>query len=487
MSIDLSSVPETAPVTIAEPGTPLAQLWRNIFPWSDLNAQSPPERWLTLGAEILPSLAVLAAQGPDQPHLLQTDALARLLTVGTQNAVDKVAQQSAAGAASIVVNNRNLFAPGSFIAIVPAAGGATLANSQFYQVVGQGPDVGKLLIAPNLNAQANPGDWVVGVPAVWIAGQSLNVQVGNSIAVNALPAITIAAAQTVNIGNSVSVGNVVSMNIAAQSVTVAVNQPATSLGTVTAGLGAVGVSSTFTLPTGTHSVVIMLAGLNTPNPPAAGWANPTALQVIGVQSGNVYLSDTTGNPPPWLAFAIDSAVDTQIKVVLNGPTVGGASIEAQAFVGSALDTLATFVQNTYDTPLQMVEIGSFRKQGAVMSRTRLPTAGYDVTGFSAPAVGSQATVTLAASTGRQYQCDLFTATAYENAAQVLLVSVQLLDGATVIYQDVIGAASAQGNSGRGGFGPGGGYSGTPGNSMTAKFSALGANIVEAVNIGAFLF
>lgn len=510
MSVDLGQIPETAPAPGVAVGGGLAQIWKNIFPWEDLNAKGPPEQWLTLGQEILPALAVLAAQGPDQPHLLQTDLLSRLLTVGSLNAVDKAADQSLVGASLITVENPELFAPGSWVAIVPAAGSSTLINSQVYQVLSPAAGPGQLNVAPALTANVNPGDFVVSVPAVWIAGQSLNVQVGNSIVVSTLPAIQIAAAQSVNIGNTVTIagtiniGNtpsvsIVSGNVTAtisgtpnititgQTVTVAVNQPAANLGIVSAGLGVVGANATFNLPTGTHAVVLMIAGPNTPNPPAAGFANPTSITALGVQSGNLYLQDSSGSPPPWLAFSVDSAVDTQVKVILNGPTVGGPSILAQVFVGSALDTLSEFVQNTYDTALSVASIGSIRQHGGNPSPNSLPAWPVDASGTAAAAAGSQSAVVLAATPGKTYTCHSITGSFGVNVAPggPTAQNLQVLDGGTAIWaiefrcQNIAGDRQLYGQSDLR-------LRGTSGNSMTGRFAAGQGQITEVVSIGAYL-
>lgn len=66
--------PPAGPVT-----SPLAVFWRNLFPWSELNAKNLPDHWLELGTEILPVLSVLVGQGPDGPHMIQTDSVGRLI------------------------------------------------------------------------------------------------------------------------------------------------------------------------------------------------------------------------------------------------------------------------------------------------------------------------------------------------------------------------------------------------------------------------
>lgn len=56
----------------------LAELWRTLFPWEQLEAKNPPDRRLELGQDILPTLAVMVAAGGGVPALLMTDDHGRL-------------------------------------------------------------------------------------------------------------------------------------------------------------------------------------------------------------------------------------------------------------------------------------------------------------------------------------------------------------------------------------------------------------------------
>lgn len=59
-----------------------------MLPWDDLNAKSPPERYLELIKDVLPTLAVLVAQGPTRARLLSADASGSLVTVPSPNLTD---------------------------------------------------------------------------------------------------------------------------------------------------------------------------------------------------------------------------------------------------------------------------------------------------------------------------------------------------------------------------------------------------------------
>lgn len=94
MSVDPNAIPDAAPAAPAETGSDLAQIWSNLWPWDELNAKGPPERWLRLGTEILPVLAALVAQDQGKkPHLLRTDPAGRLVVTSIQ-AFDVQASQT---------------------------------------------------------------------------------------------------------------------------------------------------------------------------------------------------------------------------------------------------------------------------------------------------------------------------------------------------------------------------------------------------------
>lgn len=110
---------------------------------------------------------------------------------------------------------------------------------------------------------------------------------------------------------------------------------------------------------------------------------------------------------------------------------------------------------------------------------------YDATGSSVPATGSQATVTLAASPGKAYTAHHLAASLISVAAVATAPSVELDDGATVLWKQWLGLSATAESEQH--FEPVGlAYKGTAGNTMTLKFSAGLANIAQAVNIGAYL-
>lgn len=77
-----------------------------------MNAKSPPSEYPQLHRDIMPVLAVLAAQGPDRARLLTADAFARLITATNLSTADILAQPVASGAVTAVPLTNSLFPPG---------------------------------------------------------------------------------------------------------------------------------------------------------------------------------------------------------------------------------------------------------------------------------------------------------------------------------------------------------------------------------------
>src|SRR6266702_3592800 len=108
-----------------------------VMPWADLDAQSVPEDYLVLHPELLATVSSLVGMGPIGPRLLKTDALARLLTVASPNAVDTAQAAALINTNNVKVGNASAFAPGSWVMILAAAGNVNPGPSQFYQVGNQ--------------------------------------------------------------------------------------------------------------------------------------------------------------------------------------------------------------------------------------------------------------------------------------------------------------------------------------------------------------
>lgn len=62
--------------------TILGRIRRNIVPQRDLDLQDSWNRLLKLGEDIAPVLAILAAQGPNEPLMLRCDAAGQLVFAG---------------------------------------------------------------------------------------------------------------------------------------------------------------------------------------------------------------------------------------------------------------------------------------------------------------------------------------------------------------------------------------------------------------------
>jgi hypothetical protein len=163
----LAAIPELAPAASTDSAQELAELWRNIIPWDDLNAKGPPDRYLKLGQEILPTLAILAAQGEDAPHLLKVDAASRLLTSAVPNPIQRLTDPITAGDQALNVDDPSPFPGGSHIFITSASGGGASGPYLVYEVTGNQLYLGREIIVPYV-----PGDLVVGYPSYVAVGEA---------------------------------------------------------------------------------------------------------------------------------------------------------------------------------------------------------------------------------------------------------------------------------------------------------------------------
>lgn len=153
MSSDLSQlVADAAAQTPAAPDSTLAELWQRIMPWEDLQAKSPPERYLQLGRDVLAAVAALSALGPDRPRLLRTDGLSRLLTATAVNPELPVTGPAAVNATLIPTSAQYIAPPGTSLLLTNAAG-----LTQLVQVTSW-PDAGHVQITPALVISLALGD-----------------------------------------------------------------------------------------------------------------------------------------------------------------------------------------------------------------------------------------------------------------------------------------------------------------------------------------
>ncbi len=157
----LAGIPDQPPAAPADAGSVLAEVWTNIFPWSDLNAKGPPERNLKLGTEILPTLAVQAIQTPAGPRLVQGDSLGHQVTAISQNLTDVLAADAAGGTSVLKVGQSDLFPPGTWVILTPAPGTGSVLPTGPYQVGSFVPGI--LQLESTLAQDYHAGDYVVAV------------------------------------------------------------------------------------------------------------------------------------------------------------------------------------------------------------------------------------------------------------------------------------------------------------------------------------
>lgn len=109
----------------------------------------------------------------------------------------------------------------------------------------------------------------------------------------------------------------------------------------------------------------------------------------------------------------------------------------------------------------------------------------DSSGLSAPVAGSAPSVVLAATPGKAYTATEWDASLVATAATADRQYVELLDGAVIIWQHILGVdavidranqVTVQGRARKG----------TVGNSMTLKLAAIGASSIGTCDLGAYL-
>lgn len=137
---------------------------RVLLPWADLNAQSPPASFMQLGKDLLPVLAVLAGMGPDAPHLLTTDSLARLVTATSLSNADRLKAPALNGANQVQPTTPSLFPPGVSFYLGPADGNLLAALSGPYLVIRN--DGGIVTSLPVVTGDYAIGDIMLAVPTI---------------------------------------------------------------------------------------------------------------------------------------------------------------------------------------------------------------------------------------------------------------------------------------------------------------------------------
>lgn len=137
---------------------------RVLLPWADLNAQSPPASFMQLGKDLLPVLAVLAGMGPDQPHLLTTDALARLVTATSLSNADPILAPALNATNLVRPATPHLFPPGTSFYLGPADGNGAASLSGPYLVLRN--DAGVVTCLPVITGDYAIGDIMLAVPTI---------------------------------------------------------------------------------------------------------------------------------------------------------------------------------------------------------------------------------------------------------------------------------------------------------------------------------
>lgn len=199
---------------------------------------------------------------------------------------------------------------------------------------------------------------ITGTPAVTISGTP-NVAITNT------PAVTISS-------GTVTIGGTPTISIVAQTITVSVQQPMVTLGTVSSSTPNQTLSATFAVPVGCSTINVMI-------PAVVGDFQPSRVVITGFVTGRAYYDVTypvggigASQPPGddqsanWLdSVPINSADDTSITVQLTHDAGGGTQ---SVRVSAARDGQAIHVRNVPWRPLHVNVVGPGQlKQPVIIS------------------------------------------------------------------------------------------------------------------------
>lgn len=330
--------------------------------------------------------------------------------------------------------------------------------------------------------------------AVQVLGGSVSITGTATVQITGTPTVSISGTPTVNVGNTPSVtissGSVTatisgtpSINIQSQSVTVNVNQPQTALANLSFPAGIRSTQTSAAVPAGTHSLALENSGV----------ARLNNVVVAGHTTGVVYwplpfTRNLFAATPTFdltqtenVVVPIDSTQDTTFDVTATN-TSGVSAVALR--VTAILDTQTVYVQNNPGAPVYVAGLHGFNP-GALYAVETVPAA-YDVTGTSAPAGGSQATVTLAASaSGLHYTANTLSASSGQGANTAQQADTTLQDGVTALMTLTLFLLAGVGNN-VAWIETRLAYKGTNNTAMTWGFGAGTTSVTQRVNIGAYL-
>lgn len=313
-----------------------------------------------------------------------------------------------------------------------------------------------------------------------------------TVQISGTPTVSISGTPTVNVGNTpavtISSGTVTAnisgtpnINIQSQSVNLNTQQPMTALASLSFPANGRTTQTTAAVATGTHAIALENAAI-------AALTNLVVKgHTTGVQyfpfpaNGGASLPAVTLFQSVQLVIPVDSTQDAQFDVSGTNPSASNA---VAIRVTQILDTQAVWVQSDQGMPVYVSGLAGVNPP-STLGLLQMPQP-YDVTGLSAPAAGSQATVTLAASgSGQAYRCHSLIASIEAGVATAAGTDVELLDGVTIKIQVELGFVATVGAIDR--FSAQGlAYLGTVNTSMGFKFANANGSDAQRVNIGAYL-
>lgn len=211
MSTDLDKLVADASGNLQ--ATPLSR--KQVIPYADLDALNQPAELNQLTNNLVPTISVLSAQGPDTGKLLRASDVGALYSAASTNFNAHVASHANVGDKSFLVDDPSWPEQAGWFWIVQSPAHGSLEQGPFFAFTGSDPH--EVVIGVPLGLTLDPGDVVFSVPQVGLFG-SLNAVDVVDRAARLLGRVTVDdLAPTVNFGASFANPNTPGFTIPAVS------------------------------------------------------------------------------------------------------------------------------------------------------------------------------------------------------------------------------------------------------------------------------
>lgn len=148
-----------------------AQARREVFPWDDLQAVSPPTGYTNIIHELVATLAIAVGQGPTVPRLIRATDQGELFTVSRPNIVTTLTAPVVDTDRTLQVLDSTGIFIGQTLVLISATGANTGCGGIAVRGVPDSTHINVVSLCTGLSFL--PGDYVVAVPSTTISGVAL--------------------------------------------------------------------------------------------------------------------------------------------------------------------------------------------------------------------------------------------------------------------------------------------------------------------------